>query len=192
MGAVWVCGPPGDEAFVLELGPEVGELRRTFRYGEETAAPAFSRMQSLTVGDGFVWALDAAAGSLWRIDPRAEPVREGLNGLSLAFGSDAVWYASSSGSTKIDAATGLVLGSGIVRVPRPSAKPPSVALGADVVCLVASSRPGPSSRSTLRPSATSETFTVGRGPQRRRDRRGGGVGGEQPGRHGLARRPGRR
>jgi class 3 adenylate cyclase/streptogramin lyase len=165
MGAVWVAVHRGTRHFVLEVGPEVGEGRNEIPYGEETAAPAFSRMQPLAVGGGFVWALDAAGGSLWRIDPRAKRQRklvEGLGGLSLAVGRDAVWVASSSGLTKIDPATGLVLSSERVGSEAFS-ESPSVALGADAAWFAASSRP---TLSKIDPEtvATSDTFTVGRGP----------------------------
>lgn len=161
MGAVWVAVHQGTRQLVLELGPEVGEVRNEFRYGEETTAPGLFRMQSLAVGDGFVWALDVAGG-LWRIDPRAKRVREGLNGVSLAVGRDAVWVAGSSGLSKIDAATGVVLGSEPVGSEAFS-ESASVALGADAAWFVASSRP---TLSKIDPEtlAISETFTVGRGP----------------------------
>ena len=161
MGAVWVAVHRGTRQFVLELGPEVGELRKEIPYGEETAAPAFFRTQSLAVGGGFVWALDAA-GSLWRIDSPPERVREGLNGLSLAVGRDAVWVAGSSGLTKIDAATGVVLGSNDVGSEAFS-ESASVALGADAVWFAASSGP---TLFKIDPETigTSETFAVGRGP----------------------------
>jgi class 3 adenylate cyclase/DNA-binding beta-propeller fold protein YncE len=165
MGAVWVAVHRGTRQFVLEFGPEVGELRNEFRYGEETAAPSLYRMQPLAVGGGFVWALDAAAGGLWRIDPRAERRRklaDGLGGLSLAVGRDAVWVAGSLGLTKIDAATGLVLSSEPVGSEAFS-ESASVALGRDAAWFVASSRP---TLSKIDPEtvATSKTFTVGRGP----------------------------
>jgi class 3 adenylate cyclase/DNA-binding beta-propeller fold protein YncE len=165
MGAVWVAVHRGTRHIVLELRPEVGEVRNEIPYGEETTAPAFSRMQPLAVGGGFVWALDAAGGSLWRIDPRAERERklaEGLGGLSLAVGRDAVWVAGSARLTKIDPATGLVLNSEPVGSEAFS-ESASVALGADAVWFAASSRP---TLSKVDPEtiATSETFTVGRGP----------------------------
>lgn len=165
MGAVWVAVHRGTRHVVLELGPEVGELRNEFRYGEETAAPALSRMQPLAVGGGYVWALDAAAGSLWRIDPRADRPRrlsEGLGGLSLAVGPDAVWVAGSSSLMKIDPATGVLLNSEPVGSEAFS-ETPSVALSPDAAWFAASSQP---TLFKIDPEtlATSETFTIGRGP----------------------------
>jgi class 3 adenylate cyclase/streptogramin lyase len=165
MGAVWVAVHRGTKQFVLELGPDVGEVRNEIPYGEETAAPALSRMQPLAVGGGAVWALDAAEGSLWRIDPRAEQGRklaDGLNGLSLAVGRSAVWVAGSSGLMKIDPATGVVLNSEPVGSEAFSERT-SVALGPDAAWFAASSGP---TLFKVDPETlgTSETFTVGRGP----------------------------
>jgi DNA-binding beta-propeller fold protein YncE len=113
---------------------------------------------------GVVWALDPSAGGLGRIDPRAGRARklaEGLDALSLAAGRGAVWVAGSSGLTKIDAATGLELGSTTVGSDA-FGESASVALGVDAAWFAASSRTT-LSKIDSETLGTSETFTVGRG-----------------------------
>ena len=163
-GAVWVAVLRGTRQIVLELGPDVGDLRRTIPYGEEAAAPVLFRLHPLAVGGGAVWVLDAAVGGLWRIDRRTGRKREladGLDALSLAAGG-AVWVAGASSVTKIDPATGLVLGSASIGS-GPPGETSAVALGGDAVWLVASSG---STLAELDPEsvATRQTFSVGRGP----------------------------
>jgi len=164
-GAVWVALRRGKSQVVLELGPDLGDLRRTIRYGEKAAATVLFRLQPLAVGGGAVWAIDPASNGLWRIPPRTGPARklaEGLDALSLAVGPGVVWVAGSSGVTKIDAATGLQLGSQSVGSAA-VAETTSVALGNDAVWFAASSV---QTLSRLDPQslAVTQTATVGRGP----------------------------
>ncbi|HEX9504421.1 MAG TPA: adenylate/guanylate cyclase domain-containing protein, partial [Acidimicrobiia bacterium] len=49
-GAVWVALRRGTSQVVLELGPDLGDLRRTIRYGEKAAATVLFRLQPLAVG----------------------------------------------------------------------------------------------------------------------------------------------
>jgi len=164
-GAVWVAVLRGARQVVLELGPDVGELRRTISYGEEVKAPVLFRLQPLAVGGGAVWAIDPAVGGLWRIDPRAGPARklaEGLDALSLAVGRGVLWVAGSSGVTKIDAVTGLQLGSVSVGS-QAVGETASVVLGSNAVWFAASSR---QTLSKLDPQslAVTQTLAVGKGP----------------------------
>ena len=69
-GAVWVAVLRGSKEVVLELGPRVGDLRRTIPYGSRANSPHLFRLQPLAVGAGAVWAIDPAVGGVWRIDPR--------------------------------------------------------------------------------------------------------------------------
>jgi class 3 adenylate cyclase/streptogramin lyase len=164
-GAVWVAVLRGKRQVVLELGPDVGDLRRTILYGEEVNAPVLFRLQPLAVDGGAVWAIDPAVGGLWRIDPqgrRARKLDEGLDALSLAVGGGAVWVAGSSGVTKIDAVTGLQLGAtsaGSQAVSETAA----VALGDNAVWFASSSG---RTLSKLDPDslAAVQTAIVGKGP----------------------------
>jgi class 3 adenylate cyclase/streptogramin lyase len=164
-GSVWLAVVRGDRQVVLELGPDVGDLRRTIPYGEKAGSLVLAWLQPLAVGSGAVWAVDAVAGGLWRIDPatgRARKVAEGLDARSLAAGGGAVWVAGSSGITKLDAATGLELGS-MSAGSQGVSEAASIALGRDAVWYVGSAG---EKLSKLDPEsvATTETFPVGQGP----------------------------
>jgi class 3 adenylate cyclase/streptogramin lyase len=163
-GAVWVAMLRGTRQVVLELGPDIGDLRATIPYGGPAEAPILFRLHPLVVGGGAVWAIDPAVGGIWRIDPRTRNPRkltEGLDAVSLAAGGGAVWVAGSSGVTKIDAVTGSNLGS--TPGSQAFAETASVALGTNAVWFATSSS---QTLSKLDPQslATIATPTVGRGP----------------------------
>jgi hypothetical protein len=63
-GAVWVTVLRGAQQQVLELGPEVGELRRTIPYGAHDPSPLLFYVQPLAVGAGAVWAIDPVGGGV--------------------------------------------------------------------------------------------------------------------------------
>ena len=162
MGAVWVAVHRGTRHVVLELGPEVGELRRLFATGKRRPLP-LSRMQPLAVGGGYVWALDAAAGSLWRIDPRADRQAVGRARRSLArcrarrgLGSRLLEPHEDRSGNRCGAQLR-------TRRVRGLQRNPSVALSPDAAWFAASSQP---TLFKIDPEtlATSETFTIGRGP----------------------------
>jgi class 3 adenylate cyclase/streptogramin lyase len=164
-GAVWLAVLRGTRQVVLELGPDVGDLRDTIPFGGEAEAPVLFRLNPLAVGDGAVWAIDPSVGGLWRIDPRtgrARKLAEGLDALSLAAGGGVVWVGGSSTVTKIDAATGLELGSTSVGS-QAFGETASVALSRNAVWFAASSG---HTLSELDPQsvAATHTFSVGRGP----------------------------
>ncbi len=164
-GAIWVAVLRGANEVVLELGPDVGDLRRVIPFGGRAASPVLYRLQPLAVGDGAIWAIDPAAGGVWRIPPRngkARRLAEGLDALSLAAGGGAVWVAGSSGVTKIDAVTGLQLGSTTVGA-QSFSESASIALSPNAVWFAGSSTP---TLSKLDPqsASTTQTFPVGRGP----------------------------
>lgn len=165
-GAVWVAVVRGSSEVVLELGPHVGDLRRTTSYGGHTQAPVLFRLNPLAVGSGAVWAIDPALGGVWRIPPHAGKARklaEGLDALSLTAGGAAVWVAGVSGVAKLDAGTGLDLGSASVGPQAYGGDTASVALGQSAVWFAASSRP---TLLELDPQSlsTTQTFRVGKGP----------------------------
>jgi class 3 adenylate cyclase/streptogramin lyase len=164
-GAVWVAVVRGTKEVVLKLGSEVGDLRDTIPYGGRAESPVLYRLQPVMVGGGAVWAIDPTSGGVWRIDPhsgKARKLAEGLDALSLAAGNGAVWVAGSSGVTKIDAVTGLELGSATVG-PQSFNETASVALSPSAVWFAGSANP---TLSKLDPQsvATTQTFTVGQGP----------------------------
>jgi class 3 adenylate cyclase/streptogramin lyase len=164
-GSIWVAVRRGERQVVLELGPDVGDLRRTISYGGKATATVLFRLQPLTVGDGAVWAIDPALGGLWRIPPQTGPARrlaEGLDALSLAVGPGVVWVAGSAGVTKIDAATGLQLGSQSVGS-QAVAETAAAAVSGDALWFSASSG---NTLSKLDPQSLSvtQTITVGKGP----------------------------
>jgi class 3 adenylate cyclase/streptogramin lyase len=164
-GAVWVAVLRGSRQFVLEFGPEHGDLRTTIRYGEEVDAAYLDRLNALAFGGGAVWAIDAAVGGLWRIDPRTGRPRklaEGLDALSLAAGGGAVWVAGSEGVTKLDASTGLELGYASVGSQTVS-ETTAIALGTDAAWVTGSALQilAKVDEETV---GTTETFEVGRGP----------------------------
>jgi streptogramin lyase len=164
-GSVWVAVRRGTSQVVLELGPELGDLRRTIRYGGQAAATVLFRLQPLAVGGGAVWAIDPAYGGLWRIPPRAGRARqlaEGLDALSLAVGQGVVWVAGASGVTKIDAVTGLQLGSTSAGSQAVS-ETASVALGLSAAWFVSSAGRTMSKLDPQSP-AVEQTFAVGNGP----------------------------
>jgi class 3 adenylate cyclase/streptogramin lyase len=164
-GSVWLAVLRGTRQVVLELGPEVGDLRHTIPFGGEAEGPVLFRLHPLAVGGGAVWAIDPSVGGLWRIDPRtgrARKLAEGLDALSLAAGGGAVWVAGSSGVTKIDAATGLELGSTPVGS-QAFGETASVALSRNAVWFAVSSG---ATLSQIDPQsvAATQTFPVGKGP----------------------------
>lgn len=164
-GSVWVAVLRGTREVVLELGPDLGDLRHTIPYGVSAEAPVLFRLHPLAVGGGAVWAIDPAEGGIWRIDPRTAKPRKltsGRDALSLAAGGGAVWVAGSSGLTKIDAVTGVDLGSASVGS-QTFGETASLALGHNAVWFVTSSG---SRLFEINPESSrmTETFPVGRGP----------------------------
>jgi class 3 adenylate cyclase/streptogramin lyase len=164
-GAVWVAVLRGSRELVLELGPDVGDLRRTIPYGGQAHDPLLYKVQPLALGAGAVWAIDPSAGGVWRVPVqpgRATKLVDGLDALSLAAGNGAVWVAGSTSVEKIDPVTGDELGSAQVGLPVAS-ETASLALGADATWFAAS---GAQKLSKLDPEsvAATDTFAVGHGP----------------------------
>jgi class 3 adenylate cyclase/streptogramin lyase len=162
-GAIWVAVLRGSAPVVLQLGPNVGDLRRTVPYGGRGASPVLVYMHPLALGAGAVWAIDPARGGIWRIGPHAGPARklvEGLGPLAIAAGSDAVWVTQPFGLTKVDAVTGNELGT--LSASQGASETASVALGMNAVWFASSSGP---TLSKVDPQSvsTSQTFRVGRG-----------------------------
>jgi class 3 adenylate cyclase/streptogramin lyase len=161
-GAVWLAVLRGTRQVVLELGPDVGDLRRTIPFGGRVVGQQLHRLHPLVVGGGAVWAIDAAEGAIWQIAPRKRKLAEGLDATSLAADRGAVWVAGVSTVTKLDAATGQELGRDSI----PSsqfAEIGSIALGSGAVWFARSSEMT-LWRIDSETATTAETFPVGRGP----------------------------
>ncbi len=164
-GAVWVAVLRGTTQVVLEFGPQVGNRELTIPYGGQASATELFRYSPLAVGGGSVFAIDSAAGGIWRINPHTGKRRmlaEGLDALSLAAGAGAVWTAGSSGVTKIDPQTGQELGSATVGT-QTFGETASVAFGANAAWYAVSSS---DTLSKLDPQSvsTTRTYPVGSGP----------------------------
>jgi DNA-binding SARP family transcriptional activator/streptogramin lyase len=113
-GSVWIAMNEERELSVLDLGPELMNLRG--RVVIETRDGVFQvplEPVKLAVGDGAVWALERGSGQLDRIDPathRVTPLADGLGASSsIAIGRDAVWLGGPDGVRKLDLATGVEL-----------------------------------------------------------------------------------
>ncbi len=70
-GSVWVAVNQGDRLAVLEIGPELGELRGTvtLHTSEFGSLSVLRESVVLTIGDRALWALERGRGEVTRIDP---------------------------------------------------------------------------------------------------------------------------
>ena len=143
-GSVWIALNEGRVLSVLEVGPELGDLRRRIPLDRRVVG-VFSLVGAsveLAVGAGAVWALERARGQLTRIDPdtgKRRPLADGLGASSsIAVDGDAVWLGGPEGVRKLDSRTGLELGSALVgRVPESTDS--SIAVGREAVWFVGES-----------------------------------------------------
>ena len=164
-GAVWLAVHRGDRLEVLEIGPELGDLRRRIGFGGRVDNIGLPGLRGLALGGGAVWAVDPSVGALWRIDPgsgRTTKLAEGLSVSSLTVEDDAIWLAGSLGVTKIDAVTGATLADAPVNSPG-FGETSSVAVDDEAVWYATSSGDtlwelDPQSGNTI------DTAEVGRGP----------------------------
>ena len=143
-GSVWVAVNEGRALALLEIGPELGELRR--RIVLQTAQTGtFSVLReavALAVGENAVWALERGQGEVTRIDPRTGTPKRLLEGQgassSIAAGGGAVWLGGINGVSKLDPATGAELGSTFVDGVLDS-QTTAIAVGTDAVWFTGSS-----------------------------------------------------
>jgi DNA-binding beta-propeller fold protein YncE len=70
VGAVWVLGAGARDYQVIRVDPANGEVTARTRF------PASSRVTSLDVGLGAVWAVSSSSGTLYRINPRSAAVTQ--------------------------------------------------------------------------------------------------------------------
>jgi streptogramin lyase len=121
-GSVWVAVNEGRALVVLEIGPELNDLRRRIIL-EETTSGTFSLLRehiALAVGEGAVWALERGRGEVTRIDPQTGTPKRLAEGLaqtsSIAVGGGgAVWLGGIDGVTKLDVDSGTELGDTYVK-----------------------------------------------------------------------------
>ncbi len=160
-GSVWLAVIRGTNLSVLELGPELGNVRHEvvlqrsrFPIGEGAV---------LTVGDGAVWTLERSSGRVSRIDPETTAVSrlaEGFDARSIAVGSGGVWLGGNSAVTRMDPSTGATLAS--IPVDALTSTSTSIALGAGGVWFASSSE-AKLLRIGTRTNAITDSFTVGAG-----------------------------
>jgi hypothetical protein len=144
-GSVWVAVNQGRRLAVLEIGPELGEVRSSITIEEsETGSLSVLRQTVvLTAGDGAVWALERGGGEVTRIDPatgKPKRLTEGYGAsLSIAVGGGAIWLGGINGVNKIDPATGSELNSTFVTGVTDSTAT-SIAVGRDATWFTANAR----------------------------------------------------
>jgi streptogramin lyase len=116
-GSLWIAMNEGRVLSVLEVGPELGDLRRRIilETSEKGVFPELLEPVALAVGGHAVWALERARGQVTRIDPatgKPRLIAEGYGASSsIAVGQDAIWLGGATGVTKLDSITGVELGS---------------------------------------------------------------------------------
>jgi DNA-binding SARP family transcriptional activator/streptogramin lyase len=113
-GSVWVAFNEGYVLSVLELGPELPNLRRRIVLEEsDEVFPLGLNPVQVAIGDGAVWALDRGRGEVTRIDPATDNERPFATGhgasSSIAVGRDAVWLGGPDAVKKLELRTGLEL-----------------------------------------------------------------------------------
>jgi len=143
-GSVWVAVNQGRALAVMEIGPELGDVRRRIVL-QRTRTGTFSVLReavALAVGEHAVWALERGQGEVTRIDPetgRSKRLAEGLGASSsIAAGGGAVWLGGINGVSKLDPATGAELGSTFVAGVLDS-QTTAIAVGANAVWFTGSS-----------------------------------------------------
>ena len=120
-GSVWIAMNEGHVLSVLEVGPELGDLRQriVLQTRQDGVFPEALEPIDLAVGGRAVWALERARGQVTRIDPatgKARLLAEGYgDASSIAVGGDAVWLGGATGVTKLDRTSGVELGNAPVQ-----------------------------------------------------------------------------
>jgi class 3 adenylate cyclase/DNA-binding beta-propeller fold protein YncE len=163
-GSVWLAVNRGRTLVVLELGPELANLRRQVVIGRSLRSLSASESAVLTVGEGAVWALEVGQGEVSRIDPGTGHVSVragGVDAHSIAVGQGALWLGGNNSVTRMDPGTGAILAS-IPVGGGPSAST-AIAVGAGAVWFAGSSEPKVL-RIGTQTNAITDSFTVGAGP----------------------------
>jgi class 3 adenylate cyclase len=164
VGSVWLAVNRGRTLVVLELGPELGNLRRQVVIERSVRSLSTSEGAVVTVGEGAVWALEVGQGEVSRIDPGTGHVSVragGIDALSIAVGQGALWLGGNNSVTRMDPGTGAILAS-IPVGGGPSAST-TIAVGAGAVWFAGSSEPKVL-RIGTQTNAITDSFAVGAGP----------------------------
>jgi serine/threonine protein kinase/streptogramin lyase len=142
-GSVWIALVQGNALRVLEVGRELGNVRRRIVLEvREVPYSVFNTYVRLTVGKDAVWALERGPALVKRIDPATgnlEPFAKDVGAASsIAVDRDAVWLGGPDGVTKLDLRTSYELGSRLV-VSALASTTTSIAVGRDAVWFVGDS-----------------------------------------------------
>jgi streptogramin lyase len=166
-GSVWVAVNQGHRLAILQIGPELGELRRAIPIHQSRSSLSVLRETVvLTTGQGAVWALERGRGEVTRIDPATGTPKRLTEGhgasSSIAVEKDAIWLGGINGVIKLDPASGSELDSTFVTGVVDSTVT-SIAVGEDATWFTANSRPRlwqipPEGNTVL------DAFDVGAGP----------------------------
>jgi streptogramin lyase len=167
-GSVWVAVNQENRLAVLQIGPELNELRRsiTLHQSQVGSLSVLRETVVLTIGDGAVWALERGRGEVTRIDPdtgKARRLAEGHGASSsIAVAKRAIWLGGINGVTKLDPSTGGELGSTFVTGVIDSTAT-SIAIGPDSTWFTANSR-ARLWRIPPEGNTVDDSFEVGDGP----------------------------
>jgi class 3 adenylate cyclase/streptogramin lyase len=164
-GSVWVGENRGRALAVLELGPDLGDLRQTVFVDRSRAALSINRESVLlAMGDGAVFVLEPGSGQVSRIDGiTLSALADGIDAGSIAAGHGGIWLGGKTGVTKIDPTTGSKLGFLPVGGLQGSSMT-SIQVGTNAVWFAGSALPMLFRVDAGRGNLTRTTFTVGRGP----------------------------
>jgi streptogramin lyase len=141
-GSVWIALNEGFALSVLEVEPGLGDVRNRYGLarGDHVRSESLEGVE-LTVGEGWVWALERGVGQVTRIDPATDddqPFAEGLGASSSIAVLGAVWLGGIAGVTKLDLRTGRELRTEFV-APVIESTNTSIAIGRDAVWFVGDS-----------------------------------------------------
>jgi streptogramin lyase/predicted Ser/Thr protein kinase len=167
-GSVWVAVNQGQRLAVLQIGPELKNVRSTTAIHVSTSGSLSVLRETvvLTTGDDAVWALERGRGEVTRIDPATGKPKRLTDGYgassSIAVGKQAIWLGGISGVNKIDPVTGSELdGTFVTGVIDSTAT--SIAIGVDATWFTANSR-ARLWRIPPEGNTVDDSFEVGEGP----------------------------
>jgi len=119
-GFVWVAVNQGRSLAVLQIGPELEDLKQSITI-ERSLTGTLSIQRNtvvLTTGHGAVWALERGSSEVTRIDPvtgTPKTLADGFGAsLSIAVDEEAIWLGGINGVNKLDPTTGTELDSAFV------------------------------------------------------------------------------
>ena len=167
-GSVWVAMNQGRRLALLQIGPELNELRRTIplHESESGSLSVLREPVALAIGAGAVWALESGGGEVTRIDPATGTPKRLAEGYgassSIAVGDRAVWLGGIAGVNKLDPITGTELENTFVTGVIDS-QATSIAIGSGATWFVGSSS-ARLWRIAMAGNTVDDSFPVGNGP----------------------------